>query len=62
MKKPTWASRIDALIEKLGSPEAVAARLGVSFFTVLRWKNGEHEPSPLAQEKIEELEKEEVKK
>ena len=35
--------------------EKFAARLGVTFPTINRWKNGRARPSPLALQKIEEL-------
>lgn len=54
----SWKARVEKLVEKVGSLERLAADLGVSFFTVFRWKEGVHEPSPIAQRRIEEFEKE----
>lgn len=56
-KTKTWAERVEALVQKLGSREAVAVKLGVSYFTVMRWASGAHTPSPLAAANIEALEK-----
>ena len=62
-KKTNWPKRIEALIEKVGGLEALAVKLGVSWFSVRGWRNGEHEPSRMAARQIEILEKsqEEVK-
>lgn len=38
--------------------EQFAAKIGVTFSTVNRWENGKVKPSPLALQKIEELENE----
>ncbi len=54
----SWSERIKRLIQEKGSIEAVASELGVSFYSVLRWKQGAHKPSKLAQKQIVELEKE----
>lgn len=54
----SWSDRIKKLIQEKGSIEAVAAELGVTFYSVLRWRNGAHRPSKLAQKQIVELEKE----
>ena len=62
MKKTGWAQRTAALIKKHGSVEAVAAEMGVSYFTVLRWRKGSSVPSPLAQAKFVELEQMATKK
>ena len=37
--------------------EKFAARLGVTFPTINRWENGRARPSPLAMQKIEELQR-----
>lgn len=62
-KKKNWSKRIEVLIDRMGSLEALAARLGVSWFSVRGWRRGEHEPSSMARRQIEILEKsqEEVK-
>ena len=62
-KKINWSKRIEALLEKVGSLQALGVKLGVSWFSVRGWQRGEHEPSPMAQRQIEILEKdqEEVK-
>jgi len=39
------------------SLEAMARELGVSLQTVHRWEKGKYKPSPLAQEKINKLER-----
>jgi DNA-binding transcriptional regulator YiaG len=51
-----WSDRVKKLIEREGSIETLAGKLGVSFFTVLRWRQGQSKPSHLAQRKIEEME------
>ena len=38
--------------------EQLAAKIGVTFSTVNRWENNKGKPSPLAQLRIEELQKE----
>lgn len=53
----TWKSRIEALEKSAGSPEDLAVQLGVSYATIYRWKQGKTAPSPLAQQKIESMEK-----
>ena len=56
----SWVERIKALAAKRnGSFEQLAVDLGVGFETVVRWKRGNHKPSRLARQRIEELEKEE---
>ena len=60
--RKTWSDRVKTLLVADGrSLESLAAKLGVSFFTVLRWKNGEVKPSRMAQKLIEKMETE-VKK
>ncbi|MDQ3622636.1 MAG: helix-turn-helix domain-containing protein, partial [Verrucomicrobiota bacterium] len=52
-----FAQRLLTLRGKLGlKQQDFAARLGVSFQTVYRWESGTVAPSPLALEKISELE------
>ena len=52
-----WTERVKSLLSKEdGSIEALASKLGVSFFTVLRWKNGQRKPSKMAQKLISDLE------
>lgn len=53
----TWKGRIEALEKAVGSPEGLAVELGVSYATIYRWTQGKSIPSPLAQRKIETLEK-----
>lgn len=51
--------RIKRLREKLGyTQERLARELNVSLVTVARWELGSYEPSRMAIEKIEKLEKE----
>ena len=46
------------LRQKLGiSRDALARELGVSYHTVSLWERGKTEPSPLALEKLKEIEK-----
>lgn len=50
--------RIKRLRERLGyTQEKMARELNVSLVTVARWELGSSEPSPLAIEKIEKLER-----
>lgn len=57
--RKTWSERVKALLLiEQGSIETLAMKLGVSFFTVLRWKNGEVKPSRMAQKLIEKMETE----
>jgi hypothetical protein len=56
VKKKTWKARVEALAIRLGSVEATAGKLGVSYFTVLRWKSGKVEPSIMGQRLIEKEE------
>jgi DNA-binding transcriptional regulator YiaG len=58
LKDPTWKDRINKLVESLGSPEKLAARLDVSYWTILRWRNGDHQPSRLAKKEVSRLEEE----
>ena len=37
------------------SREELARRLGISFFTILRWEKGKTKPSPMAQKLLERL-------
>ncbi len=49
--------KIKEIRERLGlSQEALAHILGVSFQTINRWERGAFKPSPLALEKIKQLE------
>lgn len=61
-KEKSWCERVKSLSARLGGKEALAAKLGVSFWTVMRWENSSRKPSSLARHRIEELEKEEVTK
>ena len=57
--RKTWSERVKALLSdpaKGRSMESLAAEMGVSFFTVLRWKNGEVKPSKMGQRLIEKME------
>lgn len=55
--RKSWSERVKTLIKREGgSMEALAGKLGVSFFTVLRWKNGECKPSPIMRREIEKME------
>jgi transcriptional regulator with XRE-family HTH domain len=55
--KKGWATRVEALVKRHGTAEAVAAALGVSFLTVRRWLRGENAPSRLAQQALKRLRK-----
>ncbi len=61
-RRKDWHERIKALALKEGGLEKLAVDLGVSFFTVIRWRDGIHKPSRLAQHRIKEFEKEVIKK
>jgi putative transcriptional regulator len=51
-----WAELIRELRGRLGlTQEKFAARLGVSFPTINRWENGRSVPSPLAQQRMEQV-------
>ena len=56
MTEKKWSERVKRLADKRGGLEKLAFDLGVSYFTVLRWTKGVHEPSRLAREKVEGLE------
>jgi DNA-binding transcriptional regulator YiaG len=56
VRTPMWSDRVKKLIEREGSIETLAGKLGVNFFTVLRWRQGKSKPSHLAQKKIVEME------
>lgn len=43
------------------SREEFARRLGISFFTVLRWEKGKRNPSPMAQKLLEDFVRENEK-
>jgi len=50
---------IRQLRERLGlSRDALARKLGVSVKTIYLWEKGKAKPSPMAQQRLEELEKE----
>lgn len=52
------AKEIKELRQKLGlTQEALARKLGVSYWTILRWENGSHLPSPLALQALQKLRK-----
>ena len=56
MVKDTLSKKIKELRTNLGlTQEQFAAKLGVTFTTVNRWENNKAKPSPLALQKIEEL-------
>lgn len=55
-KEEPWRERIKALIARHGSPEAVAAELGVSYPSIVRWLKGKN-PSRMARNRILELER-----
>jgi molybdenum-dependent DNA-binding transcriptional regulator ModE len=61
VKQKSWDVRVLALVTRLGSVEATAAKLGVSYFTILRWKAGRVEPSIMGRRLIEREEQEAVK-
>lgn len=47
---------IKELRQKLGlTQEKMAAKLGVSLGSIRGWEYGSHKPSPMAQERIDEL-------
>jgi len=51
---------VKQLRQRLGlSRDALARKLGVSPKTVYLWEKGKNKPSPMAQQKLEELEKRE---
>ncbi len=51
---------IKQLRQRLGmSRDAFARELGVTYKTVYLWEKGKTKPSPMAQQKLEELEKKE---
>lgn len=51
------AEEIKIIRERLGlTQEALARLIGVSFQTINRWERGSFKPSPLALEKIKQLE------
>lgn len=54
---PSWKERIDAMVEKHGSREAVATKLGVSYWSLVYWLTRGGTPSVMARERIEDLEK-----
>jgi DNA-binding transcriptional regulator YiaG len=57
--RKTWSERVKALLAvQGGSLETLATKLGVSFFTVLRWRNGEVKPSRMGQKLVEKMEAE----
>ena len=58
MGKTKWQEKIGKLIDAAGGPGHLADRLGVSYFTVIRWRSGAHKPSQLAQVSLGRLEKE----
>ena len=59
MVKDTFSKKINELRTALGlTQEQFAAKVGVTFTTVNRWENNKAKPSPLALQKIEELQKE----
>jgi len=57
-KDIVFSMDVRELRRKLGiSRDALARELGVSYRTVYLWEKGKTEPSPLALEKLKELEK-----
>ena len=56
--QPDIAVIVRTLRSSLGlTQERFAAKVGVSFSTVNRWENGRGTPSPLARQRIDELQK-----
>ena len=56
MGKDTFFKKIKELRTALGlTQEQFAAKVGVTFTTVNRWENNKAKPSPLALQRIEEL-------
>ena len=54
------AEEIKAIRAKLGlTQEAFARKLGVAYFTVVRWENNMSKPSPLALKALQRLTKKE---
>lgn len=56
-KTKTWKERIEALVKRFGSREAVALKLGVSYWAVVSWLSRGKTPMPIVQEKIAEVER-----
>ncbi len=52
----SWKERIQALVDRYGSRETVAAKLGVSYWTVTGWLVRDTVPSLLARRQISDLE------
>ena len=49
---------VQQLRQRLGmSRDALARELGVTYKTIYLWEKGKNKPSPMAQQKLEELEK-----
>ena len=59
MVKKNISKRIIELRTATGlTQEQFAAKIGVTFSTVNRWENNKGKPSPLAMQRIKELQKE----
>jgi len=59
MVRDTFSKEIKELRTTLGlTQEQFAAKLGITFTTVNRWENNKAKPSPLALQKIKELQNE----
>ncbi len=49
---------VQQLRQRLGmSRDALARKLGVTYKTIYLWEKGKNKPSPMAQQKLEELER-----
>ncbi len=59
MVKDTFSKKIKELRTAFGlTQEQFAAKAGVTYTTVNRWENNKSKPSPLALQRIEELQNE----
>jgi len=56
MKTVDWKKRVQVLVTRLGTREAVAAKIGVSYWSVVGWLTKGTKPSRLAQERIAAIE------
>lgn len=46
---------LDEFIEACGSEEKAAAKIGVTYSTVSRWRNGHRKPKGLSAEKLKKM-------